>query len=213
MLTISHAPATVRLFMSPQELEARWVAQAKNGDQAAFANLVRAHHGRVLACAINMLKRRSDAEDAAQEAFVRAWRFLPKFDGRSKFSTWIYRICVNVCLNQLRRSSNREKPTEDETIQAVVAKDGGRGENPGEKLEQSMLRDRLLGAIDGLSPALKSAAVLVLVHGMSHGEAAEVLECAEGTVSWRVHEARRQLRDKLQDMLPGQVKKTKRSAS
>jgi len=160
------------------------VARATAGDGNAFRALVEAHEGRVQACARYLLGDPREAEDIAQEVFLRAHRALGRFDGRSRFGTWIHRIAVNACLQQLRgRKARRPLP-------AVAGVDPGRADGV-------ELRRRLLAALESLTPSLRVAVVLVLVEGFTHAEAAEVLGCAEGTVSWRVHEARRRLQTLL----------------
>src|SRR5688572_13311576 len=87
----------------PDAKEAEQIERAQKGDRGAFGALVRTHQRRVFACALQMLGDAGEAEDSTQETFLRAWRAIARFDRRSELSTWLYRICVNVCLNALRR--------------------------------------------------------------------------------------------------------------
>jgi len=91
--------------------EPQLLGRAQKGDREAFGQLVRIHQRRVYACAMQMLSNTSAAEDATQETFIRAYRAIGRFDGRSKLSTWLHRICVNVCLNAIR--SGKRKQTSD----------------------------------------------------------------------------------------------------
>lgn len=177
------------------------VTRAQAGDQAAFGELVRLHQGRVQACAMQMLGSRAEADDAAQEAFIRAWRALSRFDGRAKLSTWLYRITVNVCLNRIR-GNKRHKASDlgGEGVPEPAADPDQGGTNPHRNVERSQMYGRVGLALEDLSPSLRSAVVLVLLQGLSHREAGEVLDCAEGTVAWRIHEARRRLRVSLADL-------------
>ncbi len=147
-----------------------------------------------------MLTDRGEAEDAAQETFLRAWRALGRFDGRSQLSTWLYRIGVNVCLNALRR---RKRVTmtdvDDPRLPEPAADPISEGTDPERAVQLAQLSRRLETALEGLSPSLRSAVVLVLFQGLPHTEAAAVLGCSEGTVAWRIHEARRRLRLALYD--------------
>ncbi|MBX3251978.1 MAG: sigma-70 family RNA polymerase sigma factor [Myxococcales bacterium] len=181
--------------------EARWLEQAQRGDAGAYGRLVRAHQRRVHATAMQLLGDRGEAEDATQETFLRAWRALDRFDGRAKLSTWLYRICVNVSLNIIRR--RRRAPTadvDDPRIPEPAADPTQGRSDPVAALERDEIERRLGKALDQLSPTLRSAVVLVLLQGLPHKEAAEVLGCPEGTVAWRIHEARRRLRDSLRDL-------------
>ncbi len=172
---------------------------AQRGDRRAFGQLVRLHRPRIVALGLQLTGCRQDAEDVAQETFLRAWRHLASFQGRSAFGTWLYRIAVRRALS-LRSSATqrlvRAVPPDDPRLRAAVAVDAG--SDPQRALQ---LRDQyaaLLGAFDALSGPLRATVALTVLHGLSHAEAAEVLGVREGTVAWRVHEARRRLREALQ---------------
>jgi RNA polymerase sigma-70 factor (ECF subfamily) len=184
-----------------EQEEADWLERARGGDAGAYGRLVRAHQRRVHATALQMLGDRGEAEDATQETFLRAWRALDRFDGRSKLSTWLYRICVNVCLNAIRRRKRRASSDLDDPRVPEPTADPTQGRtDPAAALETDQTERRLAAALESLSPTLRSAVVLVLLQGMPHKEAADVLGCPEGTVAWRIHEARRRLRLALDDL-------------
>jgi len=179
---------------SEQEL----LAAAREGDRRAFGRLVRLHQRRVHACAVQMLGDGGDADDALQETFVRAWRAIDRFDGRSRLSTWLYRVCVNVCLNHIRKRKRHEAADlADPRVPDPPADPTQGGTDPRRAIEVSQLQGRIAVALDGLSESLRTTAILVLVQGMPQREAAEVLGCSEGTIAWRIHEARRRLRAAL----------------
>lgn len=181
-----------------QEEEARWLARAQEGDRAAFGRLVRMHQRRVYACALQMLADPGEAEDAVQETFLRAWRAIGRFQGSSQLSTWLYRICVNVCLNTIRRRRRVDASDIADPRIPEPSADPTQGRNdPALSAESQQLYRRLAGALDQLSESLRTTVILVLIQGLPHKEAAEVLGCPEGTVAWRIHEARRRLRTLL----------------
>jgi RNA polymerase sigma-70 factor, ECF subfamily len=180
--------------------EAELLKAAQTGDKRAFNALVRVHQRRVYACAVSMLGDGGDADDAVQETFLRAWRALARFDGRSQLSTWLYRVCVNVCLNHLRRRKRHDaSDISDPRIPEPSADPTQGTTDPRHALEARQLSNRISTALDGLSESLRTTVILVLVHGMPQKEAADVLGCSEGTIAWRIHEARRRLRLALGD--------------
>ena len=176
--------------------------RARNGDREAFGRLVRRHQRRVYAAALHILGNHSDADDATQETFVKAFRALATFDGRSDFFTWLYRITVNTALNTLR--GGKRGTALSEKSGAEAAHIGGRpealgqqGSDPAQKAQQSAEVQRVLEAIAELSPSLRVTLVLATVEDLPHKQIAEILEIPEGTVAWRVNEARRLLRQRL----------------
>jgi len=174
--------------------------QAQGGDRVAFGRLVRLNQRRVYACALQMLGDAGEAEDAVQEAFLRAWRAIARFDGRSELSTWLYRITVNVCLNTIRKRRRVQgADLNDPRVPEPKADPTQGGTDPGLTAESSQLYRRLARALDGLSPSLRTTVILVLIQGLPHKSAAEILGCPEGTVAWRIHEARRRLREALSE--------------
>ncbi len=178
--------------------EAQTIDLARSGDRPAFGRLVRTHQRRVFGCALHMLGDRGEAEDATQETFLRAFKAIARFDGRSELSTWLYRICMNVCLNTLRRRRRVDAADIDDPRLPEPAADPIQGGNdPRRTTEAVQLYGRLATALDALTPSLRATVVLVCLQGMPHKEAAEVLGCPEGTVAWRIHEARSRLREAL----------------
>jgi RNA polymerase sigma-70 factor, ECF subfamily len=189
------------------EEEADLLARARQGDTAAFGALVRRHQRRVYAAALHLTGNHSDADDVAQEAFVRAFRGLATFDGRADFFTWLYRITINTALNRLR--STRRSGALGKASAAEVAQVGGRPEALGAPqlaLDEQMALARevrdVLGAMAELSPTLRVTLVMATVEGLGHKQIATILGVPEGTVAWRVNEARRLLRAKLGAKLP-----------
>ena len=176
--------------------------RARDGDREAFGRLVRRHQRRVYAAALHILGNHSDADDATQEAFVRAYRGLATFDGRADFFTWLYRITINTALNTLRGGKRGAALSQRGGVEAAHV--GGRPEalgqeglDPSQKTQQSAEVHRVLNAIAELSPSLRVTLVLATIEELPHKQIAEILEVPEGTVAWRVNEARRLLRLRL----------------
>ncbi|HEY3802040.1 MAG TPA: sigma-70 family RNA polymerase sigma factor [Kofleriaceae bacterium] len=175
---------------------------ARRGDHEAFGRLVRRHQRRVYATALHILGNHSDADDATQEAFVRAYRALATFDGRSDFFTWLYRITVNTALNALRGGKRGAALAQKGGTEAAHL--GGRPEalgqpapDPASRMHMSGEIVRVLSAVSELSPTLRVTLVLATIEELPHKQIAEILEIPEGTVAWRVNEARRLLRQRL----------------
>lgn len=180
---------------------------ARGGDREAFGRLVRRHHRRVYAAALHILGNHSDADDVAQESFVRAYRGLASFDGRADFSTWLYRITVNTALNALRGGKRGDALASKSGVEAAHV--GGRPEalganasDPAQKAQQAAEVERVFSAIAELSPSLRVTLILATVEDLPHKQIAEILEIPEGTVAWRVNEARRLLRQRLEKPTP-----------
>lgn len=172
------------------------VARAKAGDAAAFEELVRRYRKRIYALALHLTSSSSEADDIAQEVFLKAYRALDQFEGRSEFFTWVYRMAVNRSLNARRDRERRgEQTMDDPRLELAVAVDA-KG-NPGLASELRQTYARLLRALDSLPGEMRTTVVLVALQGFSHGEAAVVQKCSEGTVAWRMHEARRRLHDAM----------------
>lgn len=175
--------------------EQTWLDRARAGDKAAFGMLVRHHHRRVHRLAVQLTGNAGDADDVVQETFLRAYRAIERFDGRAEIFTWLYRICVNVSLN-LRRQRKRVVADLDDPR---VPEPRESGADPAVRAEEAQAYARLGAALDALSESLRVTMVLACVEGLPYKEIAGVLGCSEGTVAWRVHEARRRLRESLPD--------------
>ena len=169
------------------------VEAARRGDPRAFEALVKRYRHRIFALALHMTGSPSDADDITQDAFVRAFRSMDRFEGRSEFFTWLYRIALNRALN-VRRDQARRRTTDLEDPRVVVAIAVDSGGDPARALELRETYVTLVKAFDKLSPLLKTTVALTMMQGLSYSEAAVVLETTEGTVAWRIHEARKQMR-------------------
>ena len=176
------------------------VQQAKAGDRDAFAALVSAYEGKIYNLALRYLGNREDAMDASQEVFLRVFRFLPGFQEESGFSTWIYRIGVNVCKDMLVKRNKRnelslELPDDEDDYRTVEVAD--ERYDPQAIVEQSDLRESLASAIAELPQQQREMIVLRDIQGLSYEEIGQVLCLESGTVKSRLSRARENLRKKL----------------
>jgi RNA polymerase sigma-70 factor (ECF subfamily) len=162
--------------------------------------LVRRHQRRIFRVAFHLVRSGAEAEDVTQETFVRAYQAIDRFDGRSEPFTWFYRIAVNLSLNTLRaRKVTRDStPSDDPRLDAFLMETRpSQGRDPATATQQKQLAAALCDGIDALSETLRTTLILVCIDGLAHEDASKVLGCPEGTVAWRVHEARRKLREYL----------------
>lgn len=191
---------SLALSKNPAATDHELVDAAKHGDVNAYAVLVGRHQQRIFRLSVHLLKSRSDAEDVSQETFVRAYRALDRFDGRCEPFTWIYRIAVNLSLNVLRQRRARKFSTTDDDPRLehqLVERRPGYAD-PARESSDRQIAKQLIFAMDNLSETLRTTLILVCIDGLSHADAAKVLGCPEGTVAWRVHEARRKLKEQLE---------------
>ena len=175
--------------------EQMWIDNARQGDQAAFEQLVRLYEKRVFALTLRMCRNPEDAAEAAQEAFLSAWQGLAFFRGESSFSTWLYRLASNACVDLLRREGRHQAAAgpslNDEEAPLDVA-DGTPG--PQEAAERSELRQQIEDGLSALSPEHRQVLILREMHQLSYDEIADTLDLDVGTVKSRISRGRKQLR-------------------
>ena len=183
------------------------VERAKGGDSRAFENLVGLYQDKIYSYVSRMLHDPIEAEDIAQEAFVRAYQSLPSFRGASSFQTWLYRIASNLVIDSVRRQRRRDDGaisldapigTHDGDMPRELP-DERRG--PEELAESSVIQEEVNGAIERISPKLRPVLVMYDLQGMSYQEIAEVLGCPLGTVKSRVFNSRAQHKEQLEGRL------------
>ncbi len=176
------------------------VARAREGDREAFSELVRRYYERIYHTIYSLVGDRDDADDLAQEVFLKAYRSLSNFRGRSQFYTWLYRIGVNRCLDWMK-SRNRRKDVSlerepwgrdavDGAFQLPQASDAG--------VMRRELQDILHRALEALSIQCRATLALREIDGFSYDEIAYALGCSVGTVKSRLFRARAQLREMLE---------------
>jgi len=170
------------------------VARAKAGEPQAFDALVRRYRKRIFALALHLSGSESEADDIAQDVFIRAFRALDQFEGRSEFFTWVYRLAVNRSLDARRSCARRSESSidvHDPRIERALQVDAEGDPRRAAELRQTYAR--ALRALDALPPEMKTTVVLVALQGLSNAEAAVVQGCSRGTIAWRLHEGRRRL--------------------
>ena len=171
------------------DAEEALVRQSQSGDPAAFELLIVRHQRMIYSLTYRMTGCEADAEDLAQETFIRAYRNIGSYRGASKFSTWLYRIAVNLCLTWRQRETQRvevhQKWAESAETSALSGEPPRIGSGPGASVQAALLK----------LPAKQRAAITLTVYdGLTHAEAAKLLGCSETTVSWRIFIARRKLK-------------------
>jgi RNA polymerase sigma-70 factor, ECF subfamily len=178
MSTISLSPRTA-------ELDDDIVERARRGDHDAFAAVVRHYDRDLRALVYRLLGDRDRMDDVLQEAYVRAFRGIPRFGRRASLGTWLYRIAYNACLDELRRARRA----------AVISLEGLEPPDPGPDLDEAVMRRRELAcALSGLAAEDRAAVLLVDAQGFDYRAAAEVMGVPWGTVASRLHRARARLR-------------------
>lgn len=187
--------------------DAELVRLAQCGDQAAFGQLVERYQKQVYNLALRMVNQEQDALDLSQEALVRAWRALPGFRADARFSTWLYRLTSNVCIDFLRAQKNRRTVSltveEDEEAQQWQLPDPAPGPEQ-QTLEREEAR-QIRRAMERLSPEQRQILTLRSIHGLSYGEIGQIMELKEGTVKSRLNRTRQQLRLLLGNQFPARA--------
>ena len=178
--------------------EQKLIERASGGDPSAFNQLMAAHEKRMYAVALRMFANREDAQDCLQEAMLRVYRAIGGFKGQSSFSTWVYRITMNTCLDEMRRKKNKQAASLDGLLDQGWAP-ADESNMPEKQAVKSELRREIQSAIRDLPEDMRSAVVLRDIQGMAYDEIAQVLDVNVGTVKSRISRAREKLRGKLKE--------------
>ena len=202
----SHAAATVEPMTEKDHSSAEdqtLVRAAQNGDMQAFEELVARHRDKIYARAYTMMRNEEEAIDLSQEAWVKGWQRLRQFHGESSFGTWMTRIVINLCLDQLRK----QKRQRTESIEELNDESGGVERqmpvvtiNPTAGLERGELRQRIHRALGQLSHEHRTVLVLHEFEELEYKEIAKVMACSIGTVMSRLFYARRKMAALLADL-------------
>lgn len=159
--------------------------RAAAGDRNAFSALLERHYGLIYRVGARMLGDRVEAEDLAQDVCMGLVTRLASYGGQSRFTTWLYRVVVNAARDAVRRNATRRRNEQE------FGEGDGLGHRRSGSGEDSIWLQQVLGQ---LSEELRATVILVLAEGLRHGEAGKILGVSEATVSWRLHQVRKQLR-------------------
>ena len=191
--------------LSDPDEDFRLVALAQQGDMTAYDALVTRHRGRIYAMIRNMIHQEADAWDICQDVFIKAWKALPKFEAKARFSTWIYRIAHNAVYDWVRKRKiqsvgelNDEIFTREKIDSGSFTTPSG-GESPDDTMVQSELRMKIEAALAKLSTDHREVVILNDVQGLSYKEIADAMSCSLGTVMSRLYYARQKLQAMLKD--------------
>lgn len=177
--------------MLSQTDDSELAAQAVRGDRVAFRRLLERHYDLIYRIARRYVGSAADAEDIAQDVCLTLVTRLGQYHGRSRFTTWLCSVVINACRDFLRRRKSSEGLLQRYGVLRAL----GEADQADDAQRTAWLRD----ALASLEPSLRETVLLVVAEDLSHGEAAEALGCAESTVSWRLHVARKRLRAQLDE--------------
>lgn len=190
--------------------EKRLVNKAKKGNIAAFEELIITHETRIYNIAYRMFNNEEDAKDLSQEIFIKVFENIRKFKGNSSFSTWLYRIATNLCIDELRRRKGKETYSIDEEIETdegnMKREYSDTNPNPEEIAMKKEEKHHIDNAINNLSEDHKAAIILRDLQGFEYNEISKILGCSLGTVKSRISRARIQLRELLIKQEPFEYK-------
>jgi RNA polymerase sigma-70 factor (ECF subfamily) len=179
--------------------ETEIIRRAKAGDGRAFSLLVERYQRRVVGVAQAVVHNPDDAVELAQETFVRAYENLAKFESRSSFSTWLYRIAANLAIDFRRREGRHTVLRGEEAENELDRLPSARG-NSFQETARGELHKRINDALGELTPEHRTVILLREVEGLSYDEISDVLQCPRGTVMSRLHYARNRLKTILKDL-------------
>lgn len=168
------------------------ISRARGGDREAFGALVEQYRDNVYRLAYRMCGNAYDADEAAQEAFVAAWRALPNFRGDAKFSTWLYRLTTNAAIDVMRREKRHQTVGDGEMME--VADDA---DSPQETVERTEQQEAVQKALATLSEEYREVLLLRYMEELDYAEIAEVLQLPSGTVKSRINRAKAALKAAL----------------
>ena len=192
------------ILLDPDD-DFRLVALAQQGNMSAYDALVTRHRGRIFAMIRNMIHQEADAWDLSQEVFIKAWRALPRFEAKAKFSTWLYRIAHNSVYDWVRKrkiesaGEFNDEIFERERIDSASFTTPSGSELPDESMAHGELRVKIQIALGKLSAEHREVVILKDVQGLSYKEIAEAMSSTLGTVMSRLFYARQKLQALLKD--------------
>ena len=194
---------------SDREIDAALLARAANGDSRAFRELVERHQRRAHSVAYGLVRNPEDAREVVQEAFIRVFRHRAEFAGQASFSTWLYRIVVNLSIDLLRKRSPGKAIEFDESVDTEGAPDElvprREGVDPFATLDRKRLIEAMHKALEQLPPYHRAVILLRELEGLSYEEMAAALDVSKGTIMSRLFHARRKMQKLLKEQLGDEV--------
>jgi RNA polymerase sigma-70 factor (ECF subfamily) len=181
-----------------------WMDRVKQGDLAAFEALVEAHQARVIGTVVKMLGDDADAEDIAQQVFLRVWNSASRYEPNAKFTTWLFTILRNLVFNEMRRRKRHPSvPLEREEDDRPFQAEDANSKSPATALLDAEMQDAIQAAIESLPEVQRMAIVLRRYQDVSYEEMAKILDLSVPAVKSVLFRARTELREKLQRYLEG----------
>jgi RNA polymerase sigma-70 factor (ECF subfamily) len=194
-------PQEVTVKASRHELEL--IRRSQSGDTEAFGELVTKYRTKIFNTIYGIAGNESDAWDLAQEGFLKAWRSIHRFQGRSSFYTWLYRITINVTIDSLRRRCHQREVELDDAIPSLLP-------GPGVNYERVEMREQVYAALAQLTPEHRAVIILKEIDDLHYQEIADILDLSLGTVMSRLFYGRRKLQSILRPIFrPAKVEKEK----
>ncbi len=190
--------------MGEQNVDQELVRRVQQGDKKAFDVLVMKYQQRIVKLISRYVRDQDEVLDVAQEAFIKAYRALPRFRGDSAFYTWLYRIAINTAKNYLVAQGRRPPATDVDAEEAVYVEGGARlsdRDTPEQLVQRDEVERVIFDTIDGLPEELRTAITLREMEGLSYEEIAETMDCPIGTVRSRIFRAREAIEIKLKPLL------------
>ena len=194
-------------MISPLQSEGELLSRCAKGDTGAFGKLVTHYENAIFNLVYRMVGNRHDAENVTQEVFIKAFRKIRTFGGRSSFATWLYSIAANQSISERRRRSAKSRKGSVQMSVLDGNSDGaaydppGNGPAPDTKLQATETHRRIEQAIEELDENFRTVVVLRDIEELDYNTISDVLGCSRGTVKSRLHRARLELRQKLQGLL------------
>lgn len=171
------------------------VSLAQNGDMNAFNVLLERYRKMILSIAFYLAKNEHDAYDMAQEAYVKIYRNINKFEGKSKFSTWVYRVTKNTCIDELKRINRNRKYCAETENDFKESEEKSFINLPEEEAIKNELNNYVRELLEEISPLYSNIIKLRYVSGLSYNEIAEELKCSQGTVKSRLYRGKKYLKE------------------
>ena len=192
-------------LQSEDSPDSQLIEHVKAGHANAFNTLVNRYRERVFSVVYNMTSNREDANDVTQDVFVKAFQNIHRFKGNSAFFTWLYRIAVNTAISFIKKNRNRQyfslENLQEDGISGKIAEILSSRKHSRRDILLRELQEKLNEALQKLSVKHRTTVVLFEIEGLSHKEIGQILKCSEGTVRSRLHYAKNELQNYMEDYL------------